>query len=83
MDQSPGELKIAADKSTTFYMRDHSARTFDQATLLSNNYLQMGHITLKRKLPVLKTDPIVERYFKTISAQQPYFEKLDAQTAFI
>ncbi len=77
------KLKIAADKSATFYMRDHSAVNFDKATLLSDNYLQMGHINLKRKVPELKTNPAVERYFKIIEAEQPYFEKIDDQTTFL
>ncbi|MEO0339015.1 MAG: S41 family peptidase [Bacteroidota bacterium] len=77
------KLKINEDQSSTFYMRDHSAQTFDDVELLGNNFLQMGFVTLKRVHPTLESDPNLANYFKAISADDPYFEQIDAQTTLL
>ncbi len=82
---TPGQikLKIKDDGSATFYMRDHSAQNFDRAEFIGKNYLQLGFVTLKRVDSKTKDTPEVERYFKAISAENPYFEKIDAQTTLL
>lgn len=77
------KLKIEKDLATTYYMRDHSLRNFETATILGNNYLQMGFISLKRKTPKLAPDPKTVSYFKAISARNPYFEQIDEQTTML
>lgn len=69
--------------SATFYMRDHSAREFDEVELLGNNYLQMGFITLKRLSPEFEGDQTVEQYFKMISARKPFLEQLNDKTLLL
>jgi len=65
-------------------MRDHSPRNFDRAELLSNNYLEMGHISLKRILPELVDDaPHIKRYFNIIKAQKPFFESIGDNTVML
>jgi Peptidase family S41 len=77
------KLQINSDNSSTYYMRDHSAENFENAELLGNNYLQMGFITLKRISPELESNPKVDRYFKAISAEKPYFEEIDENTTLL
>ncbi len=77
------KLRIKEDLSSTYYMRDHSAQNFETAKLLGNNYLEMGFITLERIFPKTKTEPQIERYFKAISAENPYFEKVNANTVLL
>jgi hypothetical protein len=77
------KLRINEDHSSTYYLRDHSGENFESAEMLGNNYLEMGFITLERTYPDLDPDPTVENYFKAISADDPYFEKIDAQTTLL
>jgi len=78
------KFKIHADKTATYYMRDHAARNFDHAELLGKNYLQMGHISLKRVLPEFVDDaPDTKRYFKIIEAQKPFIETIDNNTILL
>ena len=78
------KLKIKAEGfSSTFYMRDHSARNFEKAELIGSNHLQMGFINLKRLSPKFDNDPTVQRYLKSISANQPYFDQIDEHTTYL
>lgn len=78
------KFKIHADKTATYYMRDHSARNFDKAELLGKNYLEMGSISLERMLPEFVDDtPDTKRYFKIIKAQKPFFEAIDDNTLML
>lgn len=77
------KLRIKEDRSSVFYMRDHSAQNFKSAKLLGDNYLEMGFITLKRVFPETKPEPQIERYFKAISAVNPYFEKVNDNTVLL
>jgi hypothetical protein len=77
------KLKIREDLSSTYYMRDHSGQNFKSANLLGDNYLEMGFITLKRILPEVKPEPQIERYFKLIKADAPYFEKINDKTVLL
>ncbi|MEM7367788.1 MAG: S41 family peptidase [Bacteroidota bacterium] len=77
------KLKIQADNSATFYMKDHSPRTFAQAELLGNNHLKLGFVNLKRTSPTFKNSPAVERHLRAISSDKPYFEEVDAQTTLL
>lgn len=80
-----GQVKftIQKDGSANYFMRDHSLQQFDSAELLGNNYLQMGFVLLRRALPEIPSDQMIERYFRSISTSQPYFEKVDEQTAYL
>jgi len=77
------KLRIKEDLSSTFYMRDHSAQNFESVNLLGNNYLEMGFFTLKRTFPKVNPESKIERYFKAISAENPYFEKVNANTVLL
>ena len=85
---TPGQVKLRIKEQenkteATFYMRDHSPRTFDKATLLGNTVLQMGTITLERVAPVFEPDPEVVQYFRSMEAEEPFFEQIDASTSLI
>lgn len=71
------KLRIKDDGSATYYMRDHSAQEFDNYQLLGSNILEIGFITLERKFPKYKTDENIERYFRSINAQSPFFESIN------
>jgi C-terminal processing protease CtpA/Prc len=43
----------------------------------------MGHITLKRVFPEIKSEPKIEKYFKAISAENPYFEEINHETVLL
>ncbi len=77
------KMRIKADGSVVYYMRDHSGRNFDQAEWIGKNYLKMGFISLTRELPKWPVDPKVETYFKSMSTNVPLFETLDEQTVLL
>jgi len=78
------KFKIHADKTGTYYMRDHSPRNFDAAKLLGKNYLEMGSNSLKRTLPELVDDaPDTKRYFNIMEARKPFFEAIDDNTVML
>jgi hypothetical protein len=80
-----GQVKFIINKdfSSTFYMRDHSAQNIESVKLIGNNYIETGIITLKRLFPNTTTEPEIERYFKAISAENPYFEKINNETTLL
>lgn len=77
------KFKINKDLSSTYYMRDHSVRNIKSVKLLGNSYLEIGTITLKRIAPGTTSEPEIERYFKAISAENPYFEKINTETVLL
>jgi hypothetical protein len=77
------KLKIHADNSVTYYMKNHSAKHFDNAELLGRNYLLMGFITLKRTDPVFESEPEVNQYIEKMKIYDPYFEKIDKNTVML
>ena len=81
-----GQIKLRIGKEgkkATYYMRDHSPREFEEASILGNNVLQMGFVTLERLAPKFAGDPAVERYFRLMETEEPFFEQLDASTSLI
>lgn len=82
---TPGQikLKIAEDLSAIYYMRDHSGQNFASAKMLGKNYLEMGFISLRRTAPVIRTEPVIERYYRAISADDPYFERINEETVLM
>ncbi|MEL6627589.1 MAG: S41 family peptidase [Bacteroidota bacterium] len=82
---TPGQIKLSIeeDLSANYYMRNHSAEDFETAELLGNNHLMMGFVTLERMSPVLAPEPEVDSYFKSMSAQDPYFEQINDQTTLL
>ena len=81
--QGQVKLKINADGSCEYYMRDHSPQYFDRTELLDGAYFKAGFITLEREFPKVSAGEEVTRYFKTMSANKPYFEQLDENTTYI
>lgn len=80
------KLKINANEkeiTSTYYMKDHSMRVFENADLLGNNYLQMGFTTLKRISPQLELNKTIDRYFRLMSTPKPYFEQLNKNTTLL
>ncbi|MEZ4800184.1 MAG: S41 family peptidase [Flavobacteriales bacterium] len=83
----PGDIKFKFNTSEmgdsgVYYMRDRSAVEFNRIELIGNNHLQIGDFLLNRQFPLLKDDPKYEQYFKSQSAELPYFEKLDNSTLY-
>jgi len=77
------KLRIHSDNSATFYMRDHSAREFEKAEIIGNNYLEIGTVRLKRAEPKLKSNENVSRYFQLIEATDPLFQIINDNTVLI
>jgi len=77
------KFKIKADKSSVFYMRDHSERHFPSSELIGTNYIQIGRFTLKRSFPELKTSSDVEDYYQTITAREPFFKRIDREATYL
>ncbi len=80
----PGQIKLRINPSeAVYYMQDHSPETFDKAELIGDTYLVMGFIDLNRTYPEIKADPALARYIKNMSAEKPFFEQLDKETAYL
>jgi hypothetical protein len=77
------KLRIKADNSAIYYMKDHSFEKFEIAELLGNNYLEMGFVTLKRINPTNETEKDVKRYFNALYSNKPYIEKLNTNTLYL
>ncbi|MBI4930864.1 MAG: peptidase S41 [Bacteroidetes bacterium] len=80
------KLKIREENGkqiATYYMKDHSAKKFDDVELLGNNFLQIGFNSFKRVTPAFPSDKKLEMYFKFISTDVPLFEKLSDKTAIL
>ncbi|MHA7831681.1 MAG: S41 family peptidase [Flagellimonas sp.] len=77
------KFTIRPDNSCVYYMRDHSKKHFDQTTLLGNNYMKMGFVTLKRVTPEFGRNSEIDRYYKAMSSDVPYFEAIDDQTGYL
>ncbi len=80
-----GEVKfvIKPDNSCIYYMGDYSPKNFNAAELLGDKYLQLGFVTLERVFPKSESDPKIERYYKAISAEKPYIERLNQNTLLL
>ena len=80
-----GQIKFKIDKdlSATYYMKDHSAKKISSVNPLGNNYLEIGTVLLERIAPSIAPEPEFERYIKAISAEDPYFERINNKTVFL
>ena len=85
----PGQVKMkimtAPDGAfnMTYYMRDHSAQTFNDVKLIGNNLLQAGFIILQRKEPEYKSNPDIHNYYRLMDASGPFLERLSEQTLLL
>lgn len=78
------KLKINKDlDSAVYYMRDHSAVSSTDIKLLGENYLKVGSFILKRLLPEIPKDPVIESYISMVYATQPYLEQLNDKTLML
>jgi hypothetical protein len=79
------KLRIHADGSATFYMRDHSAEQFEPERVLQlgQSGLRLGFVSLEREWPAVPTEPAVTRYIQAMEATGPYFERIDAETVLL
>ena len=82
-----GQVKLKLDFSngktnSIFYMRDHSAVESKEITMTGKNHLQIGDFSLSRVYPKVKDDPKYDQYFKSVSANAPYVEKLNEKTLY-
>lgn len=83
-----GQIKLKFEQqgdrlTSTFYLRNYSAENSENPELLGSNYLQIGQRTLKRLKPVFPEEPMVENYFKSVDAEDPYLEELNATTLYM
>ncbi len=80
-----GQIKLEIDEnSVIYYMRDHSAKKFNKAELISKNLIEIGFLILKRKYPNIKNEEKdIAAYIKTIETQEPYFEQLNKTTTLL
>ncbi|WP_421811622.1 S41 family peptidase [Flagellimonas sp.] len=77
------KFKIKPDNSCVYYMQDHTKKDFPTTTLLGNNYLQAGFVTLQRAAPRYDSKPEIDRYFEVISTNKPYFDIIDDHTGYL
>ncbi|MEL6132175.1 MAG: S41 family peptidase [Bacteroidota bacterium] len=83
------KLRIKPSKSgwsARYYMQDHSERVFDEGVgMIGKDHMQIGDDFLLMNRLDASVDPSTEvgRYIKSIFASEPYYEKIDAQTAYI
>jgi len=77
------KFKIKPDNSCVYYMQDHTKKDFPTTTLLGNNYLQAGFVTLQRAAPRYDSKPEIDRYFEVISTNKPYFDIIDDHTSYL
>lgn len=77
------KLEINPNQTSTYYMGNYSPETFEKAELLGDKYLQLGFITLERVFPESESNSKVERYYKAISAETPYLEKVNDNTLLL
>ncbi len=87
---TPGQVKLKLKAipgedayKATYYMRDHSPREFEKATIIGNNFLKMGFVTLKRYLPALETPEYAERYYQVIEARNPFIKEISDQSLLL
>ncbi|WP_080780724.1 S41 family peptidase [Chryseobacterium phocaeense] len=69
--------------SSVYYMRDRSKVESKEITLTGKNHLQIGDFSLSRVYPRIQNDPKHTQYFKSVSAGQPYIEKLNETTLYL
>ncbi|WP_108807329.1 S41 family peptidase [Aquimarina spinulae] len=77
------KLVIKPDSSSIYYMGDYSSKTFQKTELLGNEYLQLGFVTLKRIFPESESNSIIKRYYKSISTEKPYIDRLNENTLLL
>ncbi|MCD6067714.1 MAG: peptidase [Bacteroidetes bacterium] len=80
----PGQVKLKfTDQKGTFYLRDRTGEEFDNIEAIGRNYLQLGRFTLKRLSPAFETEKPIESFFRSMAAEEPYFEKLNETTVLL
>ena len=77
------KLRIHADSSATFYMRNHSERSFDNASLIGNNYLQLGFVQFTRVDSPFESPPGMDRYFQLRDASEAMYLEVNPHTALL
>ena len=77
------KLTIDGQGKALFYYRDHSEGHFDRVEMIGNNHLLIGDIHLARLDPIEKDSEEIERYFRLLNSDQPFFEILDKNTSYI
>lgn len=77
------KMTIAPDGSVTYFMQDHSAKHFDRAELVGANALQAGFVSLQRVDSQFEDSKELQSYFRSLRAQKPYFEVIDAETVLL
>ena len=71
------------DVKSTTYMQDHSSIESGEPQLIGSNHLKIGPYIWNRLSPVFVDDPLFENYFKAIDSENPYLEKLNANTLYL
>jgi effector-binding domain-containing protein len=85
----PNQIKLEILKNENgkyymkYYMRDHSIREISNINIVGNNYLLADFVILERIKPILKTEPKIKLYFKSMYANKPFLEKLSDNTLFL
>ena len=85
-EQGLVKLKIEqnGDKlKSTWYMRDYSPVVSGEPVLTGNNHLRIGNSALTRVNSTFPDDPLLEKYLKSITSQNPYLEELNENTLYL
>ncbi|GHV44608.1 hypothetical protein FACS1894180_6160 [Bacteroidia bacterium] len=75
-----GEVKFRIfPDSTVYYMRNHSAKNFDNVELSSINLLFFGNeFSYIRKYPIIE-----DKFLTSIIDRKPYFDTINANTSYL
>ena len=87
---SPGQVKYKIQPdgdsySATYFMKNHSVRSFSQVERVGQNYLSIGDnfVLMKRMDSQRVAEPMIDHYFRSYLANSPFFEQLDAHTSYL
>jgi hypothetical protein len=82
------KLKIKENLDKTYsailFLGDYSSKNFKDVTLIGNNFLKMGFVSLERKFPLYpENNPEVPNYIETLTAQSPYLKEISNKTILL
>ncbi len=88
-DWSPKQIKLEIYKNKEgqydmkYYMGNHTPREFNNVEILGNNYLLAGFVTFKRLEPKLRSSKEFALFFKSLSVEAPFVEKISDSTVLL
>lgn len=69
--------------NSVVYMRDYSAKKYDDVAVIEKNLLKIAHMNLIREYPEIGDDIKFSNYFKLLKSKSPYLEQLNDRTLYL